>query len=196
VISEFSSRICPYLDIPIQHASNYILRSMGRRYGNRALEDLMSMINELLPHASVRTTVMVGFPGETEEDFQKLKEFVEKWGFDHLGCFVYSDEKECLANKLPRKVPIEAAMDRRDEIMNIQARISRGKNSDMVGRVERVLVEGVCSETGLLLVGRTRCQGPEIDGVVYLNKGNACCGDIVPVKITDSHIYDLVGEII
>jgi ribosomal protein S12 methylthiotransferase len=191
-----NTAICPYLDIPIQHASTDILRSMGRRYDNRALEDLMSMINKLLPHASVRTTVMVGFPGETEEDFQKLKGFVEKWEFDHLGCFVYSDEKECMANKLPGKVSAEVARDRKDEIMNIQARISRAKNSDIVGRVELVLVEGVSSETGLLLVGRTRYQAPEIDGVVYLNKGNACCGDIVPVKITDSHIYDLVGEII
>jgi ribosomal protein S12 methylthiotransferase len=121
---------------------------------------------------------------------------VEKWEFDHLGCFVYSDEKECMANKLPGKVSAEVAMDRKDEIMNIQARISRAKNSDIVGRVEQVLVEGVSPETRLLLVGRTRHQAPEIDGVVYLNKGNACCGDIVPVKITDSHIYDLVGEII
>lgn len=188
--------ICPYLDIPIQHASTNILRSMGRRYDSKTLENLMSRISNLLPHASVRTTVMVGFPGETEDDFQKLRDFVEKWEFEHLGCFVYSDEKECAANKLPGKVSTETALARKDEIMNIQARISRYKNSDMVGRVEQVLVEGVSSETELLLVGRTRHQAPEIDGIVYINKGAACCGEIVPVQITGSHVYDLVGKII
>ncbi len=191
-----NTAICPYLDIPIQHASTNILRSMGRRYDSKALENLLSRISKLLPHAAVRTTVMVGFPGETEDDFQKLRGFVEKWEFEHLGCFVYSDEKECVANKLPGKVSTETAMARKDEIMNIQARISRDKNSDMVGRVEQVLVEGQSSETELLLVGRTRYQAPEIDGIVYINEGTARCGEIVPVKITDSHIYDLVGEII
>ena len=191
-----NTAICPYLDIPIQHASTDILRSMGRKYDGKALEDLLSQINNLFPHASVRTTVMVGFPGETEDDFQKLRRFVEKWEFEHLGCFVYSDEKECMANKLPGKISTEVAMARKDEIMNIQARISRAKNSDMVGRIEQVLVEGVSSETELLLVGRTRYQAPEIDGIVYLNEGTACYGEIVPVKITDSHIYDLVGKII
>jgi len=191
-----NTAICPYLDIPIQHASTNILRSMGRRYDSKALENLLSRISKLLPHAAVRTTVMVGFPGETEDDFQKLRDFVEKWEFEHLGCFVYSDEKECVANKLPGKVSTETAMARKDEIMNIQARISRDKNSDMVGRVEQVLVEGQSSETELLLVGRTGYQAPEIDGIVYINEGTARCGEIVPVKITDSHIYDLVGEII
>ena len=191
-----NTAICPYLDIPIQHASTNILRSMGRKYDSKALEDLMSRISNLLPHASVRTTVMVGFPGETEDDFQKLRRFVEKWEFEHLGCFVYSDEKECMANKLPGKVSSETAMARKDEIMNIQAGISRAKNSGMVGRVEQVLVEGVSSETELLLVGRTRHQAPEIDGIVYINEGIASCGDIVSVKITDSHIYDLVGKIV
>lgn len=188
--------ICPYLDIPIQHASTNILRSMGRRYDSKTLDNLMSRIGSLLPHASVRTTVMVGFPGETEDDFQKLRNFVEKWEFEHLGCFIYSDEKECAANKLPGKVSPETALARKDEIMNIQARISRYKNLDMVGKVERVLVEGVSPETELLLVGRTKYQAPEIDGMVYINKGTACLGEMVPVKITGSHVYDLVGEII
>ncbi|RKX60282.1 MAG: 30S ribosomal protein S12 methylthiotransferase RimO [Thermodesulfobacteriota bacterium] len=191
-----NTAICPYLDIPIQHASTNILRSMGRKYDIKVIEDLMSWISKLLPHAAVRTTVMVGFPGETEEDFQKLRSFVEKWEFEHLGCFVYSDEKECMANKLPGKVSPETAMARKDEIMNIQAGISMAKNSDMVGRVEQVLVEGISSETELLLVGRTRHQAPEIDGIVYINEGTADCGEIVSVKITDSHIYDLVGKII
>jgi len=191
-----NTSICPYLDIPIQHASTNILRSMGRRYDSKVLEDLMSQISKLLSHAAVRTTVMVGFPGETEDDFKKLREFVEKWEFEHLGCFIYSDEKECMANKLPGKVSLETAMARKDEIMNIQAGISRAKNSGMVGRVEQVLVEGVSSETELLLAGRTRHQAPEIDGIVYINEGTTGCGEIVSVKITDSHIYDLVGKIV
>ncbi|PXF60333.1 MAG: 30S ribosomal protein S12 methylthiotransferase RimO [Deltaproteobacteria bacterium] len=191
-----NTAICPYLDIPIQHASTNVLRSMGRRYDIKVLEDLMSRISNLLPHAAVRTTVMVGFPGETEENFQKLRGFVEKWEFEHLGCFVYSDEKECMANKLPGKVTPETAMARKDDIMNIQAGISRDKNSCMVGRVEQVLVEGQSSETELLLAGRTRHQAPEIDGIVYINEGTAGCGEIVSVRITDSHIYDLVGKII
>jgi ribosomal protein S12 methylthiotransferase len=191
-----NTAICSYLDVPVQHASTDILRSMGRRYDKKYIEELMYKINNLLPYASLRTTVMVGFPGETEDDFQSLRNFVEKWKFDHLGCFIYSDEKECVANKLPGKVSPDTAMARKDEIMKLQARISRTKKSDMVGRVEQVLVEGVSPETELLLVGRTRYQAPEVDGVVYLNKGTADYGEIVPVKITGSHVYDLVGEII
>nr|HDN00307.1 30S ribosomal protein S12 methylthiotransferase RimO [Deltaproteobacteria bacterium] len=191
-----NTAICSYLDVPVQHASTDILRSMGRRYDKKYIEDLMYKINNLLPYASLRTTVMVGFPGETEDDFQSLRNFVEKWKFDHLGCFIYSDEKECVANKLPGKVSPDTAMARKDEIMKLQARISRTKKSDMVGRVEQVLVEGVSPETELLLVGRTRYQAPEVDGVVYLNKGTADYGEIVPVKITGSHVYDLVGEFI
>jgi ribosomal protein S12 methylthiotransferase len=191
-----NTAICSYLDVPVQHASTDILRSMGRRYDKKYIEELMYKINNLLPYASLRTTVMVGFPGETEDDFQSLRNFVEKWKFDHLGCFIYSDEKECVANKLPGKVSPDTAMARKDEIMKLQARISRTKKSDMVGRVEQVLVEGVSPETELLLVGRTRYQAPEVDGVVYLNKGTADYGEIVPLKITGSHVYDLVGEII
>ncbi|HID98141.1 MAG TPA: MiaB/RimO family radical SAM methylthiotransferase [Thermodesulfobacteriaceae bacterium] len=195
VISE-SSSVLPYLDIPVQHASDRILRRMGRNYDTRSLEHLFSNIRKIIPEAAVRTTVMVGFPGESPEDFLILKNFIKKHRFRHMGCFVYSDEDDCVSYRFVNKVPGELAEERRKEIMEIQADISMELNSTMIGRTEDVLIEGISPETELLLTGRTVFQGHDIDGITYINSGNAIAGDIVPVKITSSHIYDLVGEIV
>lgn len=188
--------ICRYLDIPIQHASDRVLRAMGRGYGQGLLEDLFKEIKTRLPDASLRTTVITGFPGESEEDFEILMDFIRRWQFDQLGVFVYSDEEESASYRLADKVPPKVARERRKKIMSAQARISKAKNAARVGDIEEVLVEGVSSETDLLLVGRGRFQAPEVDGVVYINDGEASPGDLVRVQITDSHVYDLVGRIL
>jgi ribosomal protein S12 methylthiotransferase len=188
--------VCQYLDIPIQHTSDRVLRAMGRGYGQALLEDLFKEIRTRLPNASLRTTVMTGFPGESEEDFEILMDFIRRWQFDNLGAFVYSDEEESASYRLTGKVSTGVARVRRKKIMSAQARISKAKNATRVGGIEEVLVEGVSSETDLLLVGRGRFQAPEVDGVVYINEGEASPGDMVRVQITDSHVYDLVGRIL
>ncbi len=194
IIAENPS-ICPYLDIPVQHASSNVLKRMGRGYDYEDLCHLFDSIREIIPNAALRTTVMVGFPGETEDDFEQLKHFIEEYRFNHLGCFVYSDEEECPAHQLKNKVDVEMAEERKREIMELQAEISSEINDDIVGTLQDVLVEGVSPETDLLLIGRTKFQAPEIDGVTYINEGNANPGDIKKVRITDSHTYDLVGGI-
>ncbi|MGQ9811964.1 MAG: 30S ribosomal protein S12 methylthiotransferase RimO [Dissulfurimicrobium sp.] len=188
--------ICRYLDIPVQHASDRVLRAMGRGYGQGFLEDLFKEIRTRFPDVSLRTTVMTGFPGESEDDFEILMDFIKRWRFDNLGVFVYSDEEESASYRLAGKISSRVASARRKKIMSAQARISKAKNASRVDSIEDVLVEGVLSETDLLLVGRGRFQAPEVDGVVYINDGEASPGDLVKVQITDSHVYDLVGRIL
>ncbi len=189
-------RICPYLDMPIQHASSTILKAMGRRYNCLELEKAMERIRKYLPGVSVRTTVMVGFPGETEKDFLILKSFIKRWRFHHLGCFVYSDEEEAPSFLMKDKVPAETAERRKSELMALQADISSGINAGFRDCILEVMVDGPCEETELLLCGRSRFQAPEIDGLIYINKGTASPGQIARVRITESHTYDLVGEIV
>ncbi len=191
-----NERICPYLDIPIQHASTGVLRAMGRGYGLSGLEKTMEAIRRFLPDVSLRTTVMVGFPGETEKDFLILREFIERWRFHHLGCFAYSDEEEAPSFLLRGKVPAEIAKERKAELMALQAGISEEINASFRGRVLDVLVDGPCQETELLLCARSGFQAPEVDGLTYINRGEAISGQMARVRITQSHRYDLVGEIV
>ncbi len=188
--------VCRYLDIPIQHASNRILKLMGRGYSLTDIDNLVSKIRSIIPDASLRTTVMVGFPGESNDDFEILKEMIQKWQFDHVGCFTYSDESEAASHKMGHKVPGEIAKSRQNEIMTIQSRISEDKNRRFLGRTMKVLVEGTCEETELLLAGRSQHQGPEVDGTIYINEGFCNAGEFVTVKIIDSYQYDLVGKIV
>jgi len=188
-------RIVPYLDIPFQHVSDRVLKRMNRRYGFRDLERLLEMINGYLPHCAIRTTLLVGFPGETERDVDELIDFLEQWQLAHVGVFQYQDEEECTAHRFDGKVSAAEKEDRYRRVMEAQAAISRRNSQQFVGRVEPVLVEGVSAETDLLLAGRTRYQAPEIDGCVYINEGKAGPGEIVDVQITEAHVYDLVGQI-
>lgn len=189
-------RILPYLDIPLQHVSSHILKAMNRPYTNEKIEDLMSLIHDKLPNAAIRTTFMVGFPGETEADVEQLEEFLRRHRLDNVGIFAYSDEEGCAASKLPDHCSEEVKAARRQRLMKVQKEICFEKNKGMIGKVEQVLVEGESKETNLLLEGRTRYQAPEIDGCVYINSGVCNPGDIVDVQITEAHPYDLVGEII
>lgn len=189
-------RIVPYLDIPLQHVSDKILRSMNRRYSAEQLFATLTRIRTVLPDIALRTTFLVGFPGETEEDFLQIETFLRKMQLDHVGVFAYANEEGCPSEKFGDQLPEEEKMRRRDYLLDVQSGLSETMQKKYIGRVEPVLVEGLSSETDLLLEGRTRYQAPEVDGCVYINAGMANPGDIVPVRITESQVYDLIGEIV
>lgn len=189
-------RILPYIDVPFQHASDRVLTAMNRHYRYATLGDLVRRIREHVPECAIRTTMLIGFPGETEEDVVTLIDSLEKWELDHVGVFQYQDEEGSVAAELPDKVSEEEKESRYHRVMSAQATISARRQQRFVGRVEPVLVEGVSSESDLLLEGRTRYQAPEIDGCVYITSGKVNPGDIVSVHITEAHTYDLVGEVL
>lgn len=187
-------RLLPYLDIPLQHVSPNILRLMNRPAGKGNLDKLFAKIRQILPQAAIRTTFIVGFPGETEADVDLLEEFMRTYRLDHVGVFAYSNEEGSAAAKLPDHCPEELKEARLQRLMELQAEISLAKNQELVGTITQVLVEGVSAETDLLLEGRMRSQAPDIDGCVYINSGEYAVGDIVALKITEAHTYDVVGE--
>lgn len=191
-----NKRICSYFDIPIQHASDTILSKMNRRYNLNDLENIIERIRESVHDSFLRTTVITGFPGENDFDFECLLDFVQRAEFDHLGCFTYSDEEGCEAFNFSNKVIKKVAEERLNKIMTLQQKISKKKNRSIIGKKHDVLVEGLSKETDLLLEGRTKFQAHEIDGVTYINEGKATPGSIVTVEIVDSHVYDLVGKIV
>ncbi|MBW2411123.1 MAG: radical SAM protein [Deltaproteobacteria bacterium] len=184
--------ICSYFDIPIQHASNRILKRMGRKYTRDDLYRLIERIRMLDSGAVVRTTVIVGFPGETESDYKKLSEFIEDVAFDHLGGFIYSDAEDLASHKLPDHVPIDIAQERYDRLMSRQAQISLRANRKYLGRVVNVLVEESLKDG--LYAGRTRYQAPEVDGITYVHSAQLKTGCFVDVRIRDTLDYDLIGD--
>jgi len=188
--------ICPYLDLPLQHVSEKILRAMGRAFDRENPWQLIERIRSRTGHLSLRTTLMVGFPGETDDLFKELYNFVKMASFDHLGTFIFSPEKGTPAARFKGAVERRVAEERLDAIMRLQAEISKRKNQQMVGKVVPVLIEGVSGETDLLLEGRTARMAPDADGRVLINRGQGVVGDITPVLIKEAHAYDLVGEII
>ena len=189
-------RLLPYLDIPVQHVNDRILKLMNRPYGRRYLEELLARIRRTLPDIAIRTTLMVGFPGETEKEINEMELFLKEQQLDHVGIFTYSNEEGCAAANLPDHCPQEEMVKRRDRLMAVQAEISATKNKQRLGQELEVLVEGISGETELLLEGRNRYQAPEVDGTVYIADGVCAPGDLVQVRITEAHTYDLVGEII
>jgi ribosomal protein S12 methylthiotransferase len=189
-------RICPYFDIPLQHASDRILKAMNRSYGQKRLRDLIQKIKKAVPHAALRTTLMVGFPGEEDKDFEELIRFVSDVEFDHLGVFRYSPEEGTPAAGYPNQVPEEISHRRMDLLMERQKKISFKKNKRRIGSKEPVLITGLSPESELLIQGRTRFQAPEVDGVVFITDGEPRIGEIVTAKITEAHPYDLVGVVI
>lgn len=184
--------ICAYFDIPVQHASDRVLKKMGRNYTSDDLRALFRQIRLLAPDAALRTTVIVGFPGETEKDFEGLLGFIEEVRFDHLGVFAYSDSEDLPSHRIPGHVPAKVAEKRRNILMARQAEISLGKNRERVGCVYDVLVEARTRDDRF--IGRTFFQAPEVDGVVYVHGRNLKAGDVVRVRITDALEYDLIGE--
>ena len=194
-----TSTACKYIDAPLQHASSRILKLM-RRGGNRhSLTNLLSRIRNAIPGVVVRTTMIVGFPGESEEDFIELMEFTREARFDRLGVFTYSDEDNATSYMLEGRIPEQVKEERKNRLMEQQKGISEEKNQSLVGTTLPVLLEGVSRESEHLWEGRLSTQAPEIDGLVYLNEGiteRTRPGDIVPVRITAAHPYDLVGAVL
>jgi ribosomal protein S12 methylthiotransferase len=190
------ANIVPYLDLPIQHAHDEVLRRMGRGHGRRHLIELFKEIRRYLPQAWLRTTIMAGFPGETEAQFESLCEFVQETGFHHLGVFIYEPEEGTPAARLPGPVPRRTAKTRARRLKALQTRLVKARLKTLVGTVQDVLVEGVSQESDYLLVGRLAGQAPEIDSRVYLTAGAGLVGEIQPVRLTRVLGCDLAGEIL
>ncbi|MCB6342106.1 30S ribosomal protein S12 methylthiotransferase RimO [Enterocloster lavalensis] len=188
-------KVCHYLDIPIQHASDRILRRMGRRTNQAQLREMIAKLRREIPDIALRTTLISGFPGETQEDHEELMTFVDEMEFERLGVFAYSAEEDTPAYSFPDQVPQEVKEERRDEIMQLQQEIAFEKSEDMVGRVLTVLIEGkVVDEPAY--VGRTYMDAPGVDGLIFVNADvELMSGDFVRVRVTGSAEYDLIGEI-
>ena len=182
--------------MPIQHFADGVLRRMNRKATGELIHSKIARLREYVPGIVLRTSVIVGFPGETEEDFQALLEGVKEARFNHLGVFKYSDEDGTPALRLKDKVPQEIIEERFEALYEMQKEIARELNQEYVGQVIEVLVEGFHEETDLLLQGRHAGQAPDIDGKVIINDGMAKAGEIVKVEITEVLDYDLVGRII
>lgn len=189
-------KLCKYLDIPIQHISTPILQRMNRRSTEEHIRSLIARLRDEIPGITLRTSLIVGFPGETVEDFTSLLKFVEQSRFDRLGVFCYSKEEGTAAAEMPDQVSERVKRERHRKLMKVQARVSFRSNRALVGRTEQVIIEGYSEETELLLKGRTSRQAPDIDGQVYITSGHANVGDIVECRITDSSDYDLVAEMV
>lgn len=189
-------KLCKYLDVPIQHISDSILQRMNRRSTSEQIRTLVERLRCEIPEIALRTSLIVGFPGETVDDFMELTRFVEQAKFDRLGVFCYSKEDGTPAAEMPEQVSERVKKERYRKLMKVQARLSFRRNRAQVGQVEQVIVEGYSEETELLLKGRTSRQAPDIDGQVYITSGQANVGDIVPCRITDSSDYDLIAEMI
>ncbi len=189
-------KIANYLDMPLQHASDSLLKAMKRGRDSAFLKTLVAKIRARVPNLVFRTSLIVGLPGETDEDFEILKQFVKEMRFERLGVFQYSDEEGTAAYEMGDKVPKKTIERRWREIMAIQKRISREQNKKLIGTQLQVLVEGVSPESEHLLVGRHEGQAPDIDGQVYINDGLAYPGELVTVEVTEAHDYDLVAKVI
>ncbi|MGE5614221.1 MAG: 30S ribosomal protein S12 methylthiotransferase RimO [Bacillota bacterium] len=189
-----NDKILKYLDIPIQHASDNVLKKMGRRGNSAEITELLDKLRSSVPGIVLRTTLLVGFPGETEKDFEILLEFVRKYKFDRLGIFMYSREEGTPSFDMPMQVPEKIKKYRYNMLMKLQRKISAELNAGRIGKVEKVLVEGV-AEDGIFYYGRSYAEAPEIDGLVYFTSSkplNIC--QMAKVKILCSEEYDLIGE--
>jgi ribosomal protein S12 methylthiotransferase len=194
-----SDKVVPYIDLPLQHAADPVLKRMHRTGTRDRLEALIDRIRRRIPGVALRSSFIVGFPGETDAEFEDLRRFVAEQRFDHLGVFTYSHEEGTPAHAVKDDVPAEEKAARRDALMDLQAGISAEKMRALVGQRVPVLVDGLSQETALLLEGRMPTQAPDIDGVVYINDTDdreIAAGQIVEVEITEAHTYDVVGRVV
>ena len=193
-IMKNEEKICKYIDLPLQHSHDDILKAMMRQEREGEIRDLIFRIRDAIPDIAIRTAFIVGFPGETERHFEHLLSFVKEMKFEHLGVFTYSPEEGTKAAEIPNHVLEDVKNKRKDTIMEIQKRLSLEKNKRFIGTTKDVLVEETTGSDEFLISGRMQTQAPEIDGVVYIEKSEVRAGDILPVKITKAMEYDLVGE--
>ena len=187
-------KICHYLDLPIQHASAAILKRMGRRTTQAELVEIVNKLRREIPDIVLRTTLISGFPGETQEDHEELMGFVDEMEFDRLGAFTYSPEEDTPAFSFENQVPEEVKQDRRDEIMELQQEIAFEKSEAMKGRTLEVMIEGKVADENAY-VGRTYMDSPNVDGLIFVNTGlSLMSGDFLKVRVTGASEYDLIGE--
>lgn len=187
-------KICNYLDLPLQHGSDRILKLMNRPTRQEEVEKLIQKIREQMPDVVLRTSIIVGFPGETEEDFQELLDFIQRIRFERLGVFTYSREEDTPADRLEGHLPEEVKEERWDRVMAIQQEIALEANESMIDQEVEVLVEEEYSAEERIVIGRTQWDSPEIDNLVYVHNCRAQVGDMIRIRITDAMEYDLVGE--
>lgn len=186
-------KICHYLDIPIQHASDHILKRMGRRTSKQELIDIVGKLRKEIPDIVLRTTLITGFPGETEEDHEELKEFVDEMKFDRLGVFTYSPEENTPAAEMADQVPEEVKEERRDELMELQQEISYDRGQDRIGQELLVMIEGKVADESAY-IGRTYGDAPKVDGYIFVQTGELLMtGDFAKVRVTGALEYDLIG---
>ena len=186
-------KICHYLDIPIQHASDRILKRMGRRTSKQELIDIIGKLRKEIPDIVLRTTLITGFPGETEEDHEELKEFVDEMEFDRLGVFTYSPEENTPAAEMADQVPEEVKEERRDELMELQQEISYDRGQDRIGQELLVMIEGKVADESAY-IGRTYGDAPKVDGYIFVQTGELLMtGDFAKVRVTGALEYDLIG---
>lgn len=191
-----NKKLVKYFDMPLQHINNDVLKRMNRKMTRDEITTAVSLIRQEIPEAVIRTQFIVGFPGETEEAFDELLDFIDEQQFDRVGCFKYSPEENTPGGRMVDQIDEETKQKRFDTLMSLQQEISREKQQGMVGKTVDVLVEGFSEETDLLLQGRTSQQAPDIDGVVLINEGEAAPGTICKVEITEATEYDLIGKIV
>lgn len=188
-------KVCHYLDIPIQHAADNILKRMGRRTNQQQLRDTVSKLRKEIPDICLRTTLITGFPGETQEDHEELMRFVDEMEFDRLGVFTYSPEEDTPAATMPDQIDEEVKLDHQAEIMELQQEIAFEKAEDMIGKSVMAMVEGLIPEEHAY-AARTYKDAPNVDGLIFIQTSEELMtGDFVKVKVTGSYEYDLIGEI-
>ena len=189
-------KICHYVDLPIQHANTDILKRMGRRTSKEQLEEIIGKLRKEIPDIAIRTTLITGFPGETEEQQQELVDFVDEMEFDRLGVFTYSPEEDTPAAEMEGQIPEEVKEDRQAEIMELQQEIAFEQAEDMVGKEVLVMIEGKVADENAY-VGRTYKDAPNVDGLIFVNtEEELMSGDFARVKVTGAAEYDLIGELI
>ena len=186
-------QVCKYIDVPLQHTHDFMLKHMKRQETEAGVRKMVDELRQRIPGVALRTTFITGFPGETEKHFEHMLDFVKEVQFDHVGVFAYSDEPGTTAFDYSDKVDAELGAARRDQLMAAQREIALRKNRERVGQTHQVLVEGLDSDDGVLMLGRLPFQGPDVDGQVILEQCEAEPGDIIPVRITGALDYDLVA---
>ena len=197
-----SRKICKYVDIPFQHVSRSLLQRMRRGKSGSAIREAVEKLRHAIPGVTLRTSLIVGFPGESEADFEELLEFVKETEFERLGVFKYSEEDGTAAAKLDGQIPEEEKERRWQEVMDLQSTVSRKKNEALIGTIQRVMIDGADPDSGKLS-GRTQAHAPEVDGLVFLEGCDQSFllnppdpGAILDVRVTQAHDYDITGEII
>ena len=198
LIQEIASnpKVCKYIDIPIQHASDKILKLMGRRGNISEIRTALYKLRECVKDIVIRTTIIVGFPGETDEDFEQLVSFVDEFKFDRLGVFTYSKEKGTPAAKMKNQINKKLKLKRQETLLDLQNAISKKINSNRIGKIYKAIVDGIADD-GIFYYGRTYAEAPEIDGLIYFTSSEPLSlGNFVDVRILNAEEYDLIGEVI